>query len=105
MSDIDTLLRDHARAAIADEGFSTRVLGALPRRSARSPSWWQPVLVLGSAAVGCVLALLLAPGHPDLLQGFADLVHFRGLTPAAATGIGIAGALLASALVLAADPD
>jgi hypothetical protein len=105
MNEIEKLLVAHAEAPIADEGFTARMMGALPPRAARERAWLRPVLVLGSAALGSVLALVLAPGDPSLVEGFADLVSLRGLTPAALTGIGMSVALLVSGLVHAAEGD
>lgn len=103
--DIDKLLRDDARAALPDNGFSARVLSALPARAPSQRPWLRPALVFGSAALGSVLAIALAPAGGSLLQGFADLVQLRGFTPAAITAAAICGALLLSALVLAADSE
>lgn len=105
MSDIERLLRDDARAEIADDGFTARVMEALPRREASVPSWLRPALVLGSALLGSVLALWLAPGDYRLLGGFADIARLRLLTPDALMGIGAGMALLVSAIVVAAEPD
>ena len=105
MNDLDQLLRDDASVALPDDGFSARVMQALPARAARSRPWLRPALVLGSAAIGSALALALSPGEVSLVQGFVDLASLRGLTPAAVVGVGMAGALLLSAVVLAADPD
>ena len=105
MNDIDRLLRDDARATLPDDGFSRRVVAALPPPAAATRTWLRPALVLGSAALGSVLAVLLAPGGFPLLQGFADLVQMRGFTPAAVTGLAMAGALAVSAVVLLAEAD
>ena len=105
MNDIDLLLREDARAPMPDDGFSRRVLSALPPPAAATRAWLRPALVLGSAALGSALAVLLAPGGFPLLQGFADLVQMRGFTPAAVTGLALAGALAVSALVMLAEAD
>jgi hypothetical protein len=102
---LERRLRDDARRAIADDGFSSRVMAALPRRAPATLAWLQSLLVPGSALLGSALALLLAPEGASPLQGFSDLAHFRGLTPAAIGGLAIAGALLVSAVVLAADTE
>lgn len=104
MTDIERLLRDDARARIAEEGFTARVMGALPR-PVRAAAWVRPTLVLGSALLGSVLAFRLAPGDYHLLAGFADVGKLRLFTPDALMGIGAAAALLVSALILAAEPD
>ena len=103
--DIDKLLREDARTALPDNGFSARVLAALPPRAAAPRSWLRPALIFGSATLGSVLAVALAPGGGSLLQGFADLVQLRALTPAAITAAAVCGALLLSALVLAVDSE
>jgi hypothetical protein len=105
MKDIESALLADARVAVPDNGFTARVMGALPARAPAAHTWLKPALVLGSAALGSVAAALLAPAGGSLLQGFADLVQLRVLTPAAITSIGIALALLASALVLAVDSE
>jgi len=103
--DIDKQLRDDARIQLPDNGFSARVLSALPARRPVQRTWLRPALVLGSAALGSVLAIVLAPAGGSLLQGFEDLVQFRGFTPAAITAAAICGALMLSALVLAVDSE
>ena len=102
---VERRLRQDARRAIADDGFSSRVMAALPPRAPATLPWLQSLLVLGSALLGSVLAFALAPAGASPLQGFSDLVNFRGLTPAAIGGLAIAGALLVTAVVLAADTE
>ncbi|MGZ5675759.1 MAG: hypothetical protein ACXWHC_13270 [Usitatibacter sp.] len=105
MSDMEKLLRRDAREPVPDSGFTARVMGALPARAARERLWFKPLLIVGSAGLGSILAAALAPGRGSLLQGFADLVGFRGFTPAAVTGLAMCAALLVSAIVLAAEAD
>ena len=105
MNDIDRLLREDARRVLPDEGFSRRVAAALPPIRAAARPWLKPAIICGSAALGAVLAAVLAPAGGSLLQGFADLVQLRSLTPAAITGLAMAGALLASAIVLAIEAE
>jgi hypothetical protein len=62
-------------------------------------------LLREDARVMGALPAALAPGKVSLLDGFADVAGLRGITPAAVTAIGMAVALLVSALVLAADSD
>jgi hypothetical protein len=101
---LDRLLREDANAALADEGFTARVLGALPPAPARPFPWLKPALVLGSTALGAALALVFAPGDTSLAQGFLDLAHSR-LTPSAVTGLAMSACLFLSAIVLAADTE
>lgn len=101
---LERLLREDAREAIADGGFTARVLDALPAR--RAPrAWAQHALVFGSAALGCALAIALSPAASSLLQGFQDVVHLRLFTPAAISGLAMSVALLASAVILALHAD
>ena len=102
---LDRILRhDAATTRPGDDAFVRRVMEALPaRRGARA--WTTPMLVMGSAALGSVLAMALAPVPGGVVQAALDIAHLHMATPAALTVIGIAAALLASAVVLAADPD
>jgi hypothetical protein len=54
---LDTQLREHDMY-INDNGFTTRVVAALPPRRR---TWLRPVLLLGSVAVGTVLAIQWLP--------------------------------------------
>ena len=101
---LDRLLREAARAEIPDAGFASRVMAALPRATAGG-SWLKSALILGSAALGSVLAVLLAPAGASVVQGFVDLAQLRAMTPSAVTGLALCAALLVSAIVLAADTD
>jgi hypothetical protein len=104
---LDHLLREDARreGRLPDEAaFEARVLASLPAPRSPRATWWKPMLVLGSAALGSALALAFAPGDSSLLAGFADLVQHR-YTPAAIAGIATSFALLAAAIVIAAETD
>ena len=102
---LERLLREDARRPLSDDGFNARVMAAVPAPAAKGRVWLKPALVLGSAALGSVLAIVFAPAGSSVLQGFLDLVQMRGLTPAAITGIAMSAALFVSAVVLAADTD
>jgi len=54
---IDTLLREQNRH-VDDDGFTQRVMAALPRRR---QTWLRTAWLLGSAAIGWVLAVLWLP--------------------------------------------
>ena len=104
--------RPHRQAAArrrAHPAARQRILGtraeALPARAPSQRTWLRPALIFGSAALGSVLAIVLAPAGGSLLQGFADLVQLRGFTPAAITAVAMGAALLLSALVLAVDSE
>lgn len=106
---LDRLLRRDARATIGDDGFTMRVMNALPppspSRYAARRAWLKPVLVLGSTALGSALAWLFAPDGANAAQGMVDLVASRGLTPAAITMLGMTITLLVAAIVIAVDTD
>ncbi|HUJ09898.1 MAG TPA: hypothetical protein VL171_07710 [Verrucomicrobiae bacterium] len=55
---VDTQLREQ-NTYINDDGFTARVVAALPRR--RRLAWFRTVLLLGTAAAGWVLAILWLP--------------------------------------------
>src|SRR5688500_11699299 len=100
---LDRILIDDARKAIADGGFSARVMASLPPRREAARSWITPALVLGSTAVGAVLAVVLSPAAGSIVQGFQDLVQLRGLTQGAIAGLAISATLLISVVILATD--
>jgi hypothetical protein len=102
---LDRILDAHAAVPVADDGFSARVLHALPARHASPRAWLRPALVLGSTALGAVLALMLSPAAGSLLEGFTELAQLRVITPAAISAVAIACALLVSAVILAVDTD
>jgi hypothetical protein len=102
---LDRVLRFDARQAIAEGDFTARVMAALPARVQRPHLWLAPALVLGSAALGSILAVLFAPAGINILQGFVDLAQMRGLTPQGLTALAMSTALLVSAIVLAAEID
>ena len=104
---LDRLLEDDAKRAAGEldaVAFEARVLAALPAPRPRPGAWWKPMLVLGSAALGSVLAIAFAPGDSTLLHGFLDLAQQR-YTPAAITGIALGVSLFAAAIVVAAEAD
>jgi len=101
MSDIERLLRHDARIEIEDNGFSARVLGAIPSRATRERTWLKPALVMGSAALGSALAIALSPAGTALVAGFQDLMSLRAGSQGAIAGLAMCGALLLSALVIA----
>lgn len=105
MSNLDKLLRHDAHLDLADDGFTARVVAALPARAPRERAWLKPVLVMGSAAVGSALAVALSPQGAALLAGFHDLMHLRMGSQGAVAGLALCGALLLSALVLATDSE
>jgi len=99
---IEALLRAHASAGVPDEGFSGRVMRALPA-APRPRAWLRHALVTGSGAVGALLAWVLAPAGTSLVQGFVDLARAQALTPSAWAALGFAMGMAAVAAVLVAD--
>jgi len=102
---LDRVLHDDARVALEDAGFTDRVMRTLPPRRAAAREWWRAALLLGSAALGSLLAALFLPAGSALVQGYIDLAQNRGFTPAAMTAIAMAAALAISSIVLAADTE
>jgi hypothetical protein len=105
VNDIDKLLRDDAWIEMPDGGFTARVMDALPAAQARDRSWLKPALVMGSTALGSVLAVVLSPVGGSLVAGFAELAHLRISSQGAIAGLALCGTLVLSAIVLATEPD
>ena len=99
---VERWLREDAARTVLDDGFSDQVMGALPARATFGGMGWKALLIFGSTALGVLLALCLGPTAAALVQGFADLLSARILTPSAVSVLAlgvttlIAGALLAS---------
>ncbi len=105
MDKLDRVLHDDARVALDDGGFTQRVMRSLPPRAAAALEWWRPLLLVGAAALGSVLAFLFLPSGSALTQGYIDLAQNRGFTPAAVTVIAMVAVLAISSIVLAADTE
>src|SRR5437867_8218496 len=90
---LDALLREH-NTYIDDNGFTARVLAALPPRRRRA--WWRPTLLLGATAIGCVLAILWIPW--TLLDWSALLSFDSQAVLAYGLLLAIAGSLLWGAM-------
>lgn len=99
---IDRLLREDAKRPVRDDGFSIRLMLALPGPRASRP-WLRPALVLFSAALGSALAWLLAPGGVSVAQGFVDLARLQSQTPSAFVALAVALTMGVTAIVLVAD--
>jgi hypothetical protein len=101
MKTLEDLLLEDAQAPMADDFFTARVMGALPAPAPRA-SGWKALLILGSTALGGLLAALFAPSGTSALQGVLDLTTSHYMTPSAlgvvatAITLAIAGAVLAS---------
>jgi hypothetical protein len=65
---LETALRDAVGQYVPDEGFSARVVGALPPRPT-APAWRRAALIGGAAVAGTVFAFAL--GGADIL-GLGD---------------------------------
>jgi len=55
---VEALLQEQNQY-VNDDGFTARVMGALPRR--RHGAWVRPAVLLGAAAIGSVLAVRWLP--------------------------------------------
>jgi hypothetical protein len=100
---LDRLLQASAALPIEDGGFSQRVAAALPPPSPARAGWWKPALILGSTALGSILAVVLAPGGTSVLQGYSDLAAARFLTPQAMAALASVLALAVGSAVLASE--
>ena len=76
---LDALLREQDKY-IEDNGFTARVVAALPRRRR---AWLRPVLLLGAVAIGSVLAVLWLPWGNLAVPDWSALVSLdtQVLTP------------------------
>jgi hypothetical protein len=102
---LDRILRRDSQQPIDDGGFGTRVMAALPARAAGERTWMKSALVVGSVALGSLLAWFFAPPGAGAVQGILDLAQLRGLTPAAVTSLATGAALLFCAIVLAVSAE
>jgi hypothetical protein len=77
---LDALLREQS-AYVDDDGFTARVIAALPQHSRHS--WLQPAILLGAAAVGSVLAIRWLPWESLPPLDFSALfsLDFQALMP------------------------
>ena len=100
---LDRQLRADARVTLQDDGFASRVLAALPLPVPRMNPWLKPALVLGSTAVGGLLATLLAPVGPMFMEGASQLAHMRGFTPSVAALLAMTSVLVIAGWVLATE--
>ena len=98
---LDRQLREDARAPIEDQGFTNRVMSALPPTAERMQL--KPALVLGSTALGGLLATVLAPVGPMVIEGARQLGHFDGFTPGIALLLAMTAILAIAGYVLAED--
>jgi hypothetical protein len=100
---LDRQLRADARRLLEDHGFTQRVLSALPSAAPRMNPWLKPALVLGSTAIGGLLATLLAPVGPMFVEGASQLAHLRGFTPSVAALLAMTSILIVAGWALATD--
>lgn len=105
MKDIDTLLHEDGRRDMPDDGFSRRVMRALPPPAVASPRWFRPALVMGSAVMGSAIAIAFAPPLESPAMAIVELCTRGAASPAALAALALAGALLASCVVVAFDSD
>lgn len=93
---LDDVLKEGPRY-IEDNGFSARVVSALPRRKQRA---WVRTAVLGGAAVaGCALGLVLLPGGKFVADCALQLATARTLTPSLIMPALIVAALVGTSLI------
>jgi hypothetical protein len=104
MKDLEKLFREDAAQALADDGFSDRVMSALPPRR-RTSRWLRPALVMGSAIAGSAIAVVCAPAVESPIAALSEFIGAGMATPAAMALLAIGAVLLASAVVIALDTD
>ncbi len=78
---VETMLREQNQY-INDDGFTARVMTALPRR--RRPYYWlRPALLLGAAAVGTALAIRWLPWESLSAMDLSALLSldFQAMAP------------------------
>ncbi len=102
---VERWLREDARRrpTLPDAGFSDRVMASLPAPRRSSSRLWKPMLIVGSTAMGVVLAVALAPAGTAISQGVVDLLGARGLTPSALTVLATIAATAIGCAILAAE--
>jgi hypothetical protein len=70
---IDALMREQ-NAHVDDNGFTGRVVAALPRRRR---AWLRPLILLGSAAIGAVMASRWLPWESLVLPDLSSLLSLN----------------------------
>ena len=100
---LDRQLREDARRPLDDAGFTGRVLAALPVPRMAPYPWLRTWLIVGSTALGGLLAALFAPIGPLVIDGVGQLVNFRGVTPGLTATVAMTVVLAVSGYVLATD--
>jgi len=99
---LDRQLRKDARRVLDDAGFTNGVISALPP-SLAPYAGLKTWLILGSTALGGLLAALFAPIGPLVIEGVTQLVNFRGMTPSFTAMLAMTVVLAVSGYVLATD--
>jgi len=99
---IERQLREDARRPLDDSGFTAAVVSRLPARASSYP-WLRTGLILGSTAIGGLLAALLGPVGPLVVDGFREIFNFRGMTPGMSAMIAMTVVLAVSGYVLATE--
>lgn len=98
---LDRLLREDAGHVLDEGSFTGGVMARLP---APAPyPWLKTALVLGSTALGGLLAVFLAPVGPLVVDGINELFHFRGMTPGITAMLAMTVVLAVSGYVLATE--
>ena len=74
----DVLRRDPPY--LDDDGFTARVVATLPKR--RKRAWLRGAILVGTAALGCAIALFVLPGTQFVTDSIVKLMTARALSPA-----------------------
>ena len=68
---LEKMLREHPSHYIDDDGFTSRVVSALPPRSNHGERM-RTVLILGAALIGCLMAFLMI--EPLTVESLSELL-------------------------------
>jgi len=100
---LDQALREQRH--IKDDGFTNRVIAALPLQRKQRP-WLRPVILGGATVAGGVLGLCVLPGGKFISDCVLQLVHTRSLQPTLLVpALVVAGLFAAAFAPLLAERD
>ena len=90
----------HDPPYINDDGFAARVIATLPKR--RNRMWLRATILVGTTALGCVIALLVLPGAQFVTDSMVKLVTARTLSLALLPPLVLIASVIGTMFALAA---
>jgi hypothetical protein len=99
---VETMLREQ-NPYINDDGFTARVMTALPRR--RRYYWRRPALLLGAAAIGTALAIRWLPWESLPAVDLSALLSLDFQAMAPWLSVALVGAAILWAVVAAVERE